>query len=342
MAGINIEKYHGGTEAKAVLRHCDREQRLRGEHANKQIDKSKTGHNQEWFVQGCNDTYAGVCSMYDSRIQEVDSNAVRSPRKDRVTLVGMELPRPELLPADRFNEWATDAIHAINNYYSGMQAHSGFLSAYAHVDEVHDYKRFDETEQKYYNTSSREHLHIFMTPYSEDGNSLNAKQFTNRKNLIALNKVIDNMTFEKYNVRFCNGTGRKSKKSVEELKVESDIAAIHYKDYMRAEQLQKENTELTRTITRLNGQIEDLEYEVRELRAKTDKVPVRAFEDMSFMDKKKAVLSENTKNKGNYTDMPKASPEHAKYNNTSYREVPNINSDDSAEREIADILSGLR
>lgn len=341
MAGINIEKYHGATEAKAVLRHCDTEQRLQNNHSNEQIDKSKTGQNKAWSVKGCDNTYAGVCSCYDSRLQEVDSKALKSPRKDRVTLVGMELPRPEQLPAEKFNAWSASAVKAINEYYMGKQSRSGFLSAYTHVDEVHDYKRFDESTQTYYNTSSREHLHIFLMPYSADGSSLNAKQFTSRQNLIELNKVIDNMTFEKYGVRFCNGTGRKSKKSVEELKQISEMAKIAEADHLEAFRLKLENDNL-------RGQVAALKAEVKELRENAVNEPLNASEGTSYMDKKRNMLSGELQSTEKpvsahekYPDMPRAPKEATKYNNTSEREIPSVNYDDDTVSNEVSKLFGM-
>lgn len=334
MAGINIEKYHSATEAKAVLRHCDREQRLQNNHGNEQIDKDKTSANKTWFVKGCEKTYAGVCSCYDSRLQEVDSNALKAPRKDRVTLMGLELPRPKQLPAEKFNEWAAHAINEINKYYAGKQSKSGFLSAYAHVDEVHDYKVFDESSQKYYNTSSREHLHIFMTPYSSDGKSLNGKQFTNRQNLIELNKVIDNMTFEKYGVKFCDGTGRKSKKSVEELKNASEMARIAEKEYEKAFKLKLENDSL-------KGKVLALETELRLLRENASKEPLNASDGTSYMANKRSLLSGELQSTKKPVGMPKGSKEAAGYYNTSEREVPSVNYDDDTVSNEVNKLFGM-
>ena len=217
MAGINIEKYHGGTEAKAVLRHCDKDRRVSDSHTNSQINKSLTAGNRQYALKGSKSDYASVSKEYDDRIAKIDQKALKTPRKDRVTLVGMELPRPENLPPEQFKAWSEDAVKTIMRFYpSGC-----LLAAYSHVDEVHDYKKMDEDTQKVLTIKSREHVHVFLTPYSETGESLNAKEFTSRKNLIELNRLVNEMSVEKYGVAFCNGSGRKSKKSVEDLKSES-------------------------------------------------------------------------------------------------------------------------
>lgn len=248
MAGINFEKYHGAAEAKAMFRHCDKEQRYRTErHSNEHINKSVTCHNFQFVSEGNDATYQAVCAAYDDRLQSVDEEAVRKPRKDRVTLVGMELPRPKDLSPEKFMEWSLDAIRTIREYYSNCCPKDGFLVAYGHVDEVHEYKRFDEATQGLINEISREHIHTFFIPYSPDGTSLTAKEFTKRMNMIALNKAVNDMSVEKYGVQFNDGSQRKSIKSMEELKSASwqlEQKAIQY--------LEDENSRLRA----LNAQLE--------------------------------------------------------------------------------------
>lgn len=256
MAGINIEKYHGGTEAKAVLRHCDKDRRMSDSHTNRQINKSLTAGNRQYALKGSKSDYVSVSKEYDDRIAKIDEKALKTPRKDRVTLVGMELPRPENLPPERFKAWSEDALRTIMRFYpSGC-----LLAAYSHVDEVHDYKKMDEDTQKVLTIKSREHVHVFLTPYSEKaGGSLNAKEFTSRKNLIELNRLVNEMSVEKYGVTFCNGSGRKSKKSVEDLKSES--RALEQAEIAR---LQAENERLRAENDRLRAELNKTAVKARE------------------------------------------------------------------------------
>ena len=298
MAGINIEKYHGSTEAKAVLRHCDKNKRLEETHANKQIDKSKSADNFQIGLKGYSKSYKGVCSEYDKRIIEVDSKATKAPRKDRVTLVGMELPRPEGLDPERFMDWSTDVLNTLCKFYGS----DCLLVGYGHVDEVHEYMRFDETKQSTVSTMSREHLHVFLNPYSADRQSLNAKEFTSRKNLIELNKRVDEMTIAKYGVRFCDGSGKKSKKTVEQLKHESE--ALKQAD-----------------ISYLKAQIATLQAENDKLQAELDKQALQGelqAENDRLQEENDSLKSENNRLKAELRNQA------LKANRQTEREIPDI------------------
>ena len=93
MAGCNWEKFKGGTESKAMFRHCDTERRLEATHSNADIDKSRTYMNMPFgaFEGG----YENVCKAYDEYIGELDKNPGQNKRKDRVTLVGLSIPAPD-------------------------------------------------------------------------------------------------------------------------------------------------------------------------------------------------------------------------------------------------------
>lgn len=267
MAGINFEKYHSATEAKAILRHCDKEQRTKtGQHSNEHINKSATRDNFQLSIKGFSGSYKGVCDNYDNRIREIDKKAVKTPRKDRVTLVGMELPRPKDLPPEQFRKWSVDAVTAIREYYRKQGLNDGLLAVYGHVDEVHEYKRFDENLQGTVTDISREHIHAFFTPYSPDGSSLNAKEFTKRSNMIGLNKAVNDMSLKKYGVSFNDGSKRKSKKSMEELKSASRTLE------------QEENERLQAENARLRALNEQLQEKVRVLQEKAVNKPVRTSE----------------------------------------------------------------
>ena len=251
MAGINVEKYHSATEAKNVLCHCDKYERQKHEHDNKQIDKNKTDNNFQIGLKSYKKNYKSVCNEYDRRISEIDSKAAKAARKDRVTLVGMELPRPLELSPEQFQDWSMDVMGIFIKFYGS----DCILCGYGHVDEVHEYKKFNESTQKAESATSREHLHVFLTPYSHDRQSLCAKNFTNRQNLIELNKLVDEMSVSKYHVNFCDGTKRKSKKSVEELKNESRLLEQTEKD-REIKRLQSENDRLREENQRLRNELQ--------------------------------------------------------------------------------------
>ena len=57
MASVNFMKCKSAGEVKAMLRHCDKEERLKHNHSNKEIDKTKTMDNINYSRLG----YSEVC-----------------------------------------------------------------------------------------------------------------------------------------------------------------------------------------------------------------------------------------------------------------------------------------
>lgn len=105
------------------------------------------------------------------------------------------------------------------------------LQCYIHRDEKHAYKNA-ETGQ---DCESRTHGHFYVIP--EHNGKLNGKWFSSRANIDKLNNAIQDMTQSDYGLKFMNGTKRKSKKTVEQLKNESEYRAVR-------EQLEKERKEI--------------------------------------------------------------------------------------------------
>ena len=62
MASVNFEKLKTPQQVKAMLRHCDGEERMEANHSNIDIDKSKTSGN----MQGDLD-YTAACQKYSER-----------------------------------------------------------------------------------------------------------------------------------------------------------------------------------------------------------------------------------------------------------------------------------
>ena len=66
---------------------------------------------------------------------------------------------------------------------------------------------------------SRSHLQCYVVP--EHNGKLNGKWFSSRANMIKLNNSIHRMAPEQFGVTFMDGSKRKSRKTVEQLKNES-------------------------------------------------------------------------------------------------------------------------
>ena len=190
MASVDWQKHSGGTSVKAQFRHCDKDARLKAEHANEEIDKSLTHKNLSFGAfQG---DYKSICHAYDERIKYIDEHAglKKKPRKDRVTCMSWSISCPAGMSDDMASKWFTDVYDLLNTEYSDV------LGASAHFDEVHEY--VDASTGK--PAMSRPHMHVFVLPVVEkDGfRRLVGKDFSKRENIVKLNNRIQAMTEDKY------------------------------------------------------------------------------------------------------------------------------------------------
>jgi hypothetical protein len=216
MASVQFDggKCHGAGEAKAMLRHADKDERLRHSHSNEDIDKARTPQNSD--LHGL--SYREMCKRYDRAISDYQQQAKRAIRKDAVTLYDAIITVPKDLPADREDDWYRDVEKTINDHYGKAVV----LDIKIHRDEIHEYTD-PATKQK---VMSRTHGHCFMFP-DVDG-KLNAKKFSSRANMRGLNREIDAMTRDKYHVQFLTGEKAVDRgfQTVEQLKRVSDNAEL--------------------------------------------------------------------------------------------------------------------
>lgn len=197
-------KAKGATEAKAIMRHCDRDEREKHEHANKDIDKSKTSRN--WSIRGL--SYVDACKEYDDRIAALDAVPGANKRKDRVTYIGIDVPAPAGLPKDQLQPWFNRVWMIFQE-----QTENAAIEGWVHVDEVHDYVHNGQI------MTSREHLHIGAVPAV--GDRLCCKEFSSRRNINHLNRSIQEMSVNEFGVRWMDGSQKKNTETVESLKAKS-------------------------------------------------------------------------------------------------------------------------
>lgn len=209
MASVNFEKLHLPQEVKAMLRHCDKEKRLEANHSNIDIDKSVTSKN----TQGDMD-YEAACKRYDDRIAEIDSDSRvgrKNRRKDRTSCFGLNIPSPrDLEPADE-QAFFDEVLKIIAAQYGSCN----IVQYYIHVDERHKY--VSETGET---CMSRTHMHVYVIPVDRKG-KLNGKWFSSKSNMVKLNNSIHQMAQDLFGVMFMDGSKKKSRKTVEQLKNES-------------------------------------------------------------------------------------------------------------------------
>lgn len=229
MASCNWQKRKGSGDAKSVFRHCDKDERLKAEHSNKDINKAFTGLNMSFGAY--RNGYKAICAAYDERITELDNREGANKRKDRVTLCALNIPAPENITDTEAQEWCTETYKVLQYFFG-----DNLLGGTAHFDERHEYidARTKETRE------SRVHLHAQVIP--EVNGKLQAKTVMSRKNMIMLNKAVEEMTKEKFpNAVFMTGEAYSDDKSVEELKRDSEQAkAILEKAEQEAEAIRRD------------------------------------------------------------------------------------------------------
>ena len=210
MASVNFAKFKTAGECKAMMRHCDAAERVAGEHSNPDINKALTASNGA--IKGLG--YSDVCAAYDRRIAALDAAEGANKRKDRVTLMGLDVPRPAGLKDADQDAW----FRRVWDITAQMYGADNMLEGYIHRDEVHTYT--DPTIKR--EVTSREHMHMYVIP--ERNGRLCAKECTARASMIALNNAIQKMSEEEFGVQFMDGSKKKSRGTVEEMKAQSVIA----------------------------------------------------------------------------------------------------------------------
>ena len=262
MASVNFEKLKTPQQVKAMLRHCDGEERMEANHSNIDIDKSKTSGN----MQGDLD-YAAPCQKYSERIAFLDAKPGANKRKDRVTCFGLNVPAPKDLKPEDEKAFFLAAIKIIINQYG----ENNIIQYYMHQDEKHAYIHAETGER----CMSRSHLQCYVVP--EHNGKLNGKWFSSRANMVKLNNSIHRMAQEQFGVMFMDGSKRKSRKTVEQLKNESAYLAIQQEldaqkmalDTQTAE-VKKEKQIILQTKVMLHEQKSDLDQREDGIKANED------------------------------------------------------------------------
>lgn len=262
MASVNFEKLKTPQQVKAMLRHCDGEEWMEANHSNIDIDKSKTSGN----MQGDLD-YAAPCQKYSERIAFLDAKPGANKRKDRVICFGLNVPAPKDLKPEDEKAFFLAAIKIIINQYG----ENNIIQYYMHQDEKHAYIHAGTGER----CMSWSHLQCYVVP--EHNGKLNGKWFSSRANMVKLNNSIHRMAQEQFGVMFMDGSKRKSRKTVEQLKNESACLAIQQEldaqkmalDTQTAE-VKKEKQIILQTKLMLHEQKSDLDQRENGIKANED------------------------------------------------------------------------
>lgn len=241
MASVNFEKFKSVTQTKAVMRHCDREERIKTKHhSNDSINVQATERN----TQIRNRDYNATCQRFDERLAFLDKQPGANKRKDRVVCFGLNIPAPNGMDTKTASEWFNKAYKAICMQYGKQNV----MNVYTHRDEQHEYIDSESNERR----MSREHMHVIIIP--EHDGKLNGKWFSSRRNMMRLNNTLHEMTENDYGLPFMDGSKKKSSKSVEALKRRSE--ALQAEEQVKA---------LEERVKALESEIEGLESRRAEL-----------------------------------------------------------------------------
>ena len=288
MASVNWEKFKQSGEAKAMFRHCEAEERMKAEHTNTDVDKSRTHLNMNFGLFDKENAYEALCKEYDEVLQYLDSQPGANKRSDRVTLIGLSIPAPENMDDEKAEDWFIEAYRVLDDMFGDT-----LLGGTVHFDEIHEYRDPETKEEK----MSRAHMHAYVIPVS--GDKLNAKAVCSRGNMIALNNSLEAMTTERYpGYRFMDGTKKKSRKSVERLKQESDKADVTIRAHEKAasiiQQAQVEATKIVEAARaradRVETRVADMEWKVEEDREAVRRERAKVEEDRELVNALKSDL----------------------------------------------------
>lgn len=283
MASVNYMKCKSAGEAKAMMRHSEKQERLKHEHSNPDIDKSLTEQNTSLYGL----SYQDMCQKYDERIRVLDETTNTNKRSDRVTMFLLEYSVPEGLPVWLEREYLADCEKLIAEQYGERN----IIESERHMDEKHKY--MDHGEEK----MSRAHGHTFVVP--EIDGKLNGKKFSSKNKMIKLNQSIEKMSVQKYHVHFMTGKEARHQ-TVEEMKRESAIEQqnlsiqknneILQRQYEVSQGLKAEKEELTHELTDLR---EDFEPQTHDLQVQYQAEQARL--EAEYAEKKKLIAEREAK-----------------------------------------------
>lgn len=234
MASVNWLK-QTKQKAGAMIRHLGKEERVKLNHSNTDIDKSKSDKN--YFI-GCNDYTEAYYEMCH-RVRLVDK--ISPPKrivKDRVVCFSLEAPCPrEIFEAGRSREFFELLHRTYQNFFGTENVHGTCV----HLDEMHSYVE-DDVEK-----TSLAHAHTLISAYAEwqekDGTirrGINGKHCETRQSLNELNKAVCDMVRENFGIEYNTGAKSKKGRTVEELKASAKL-----------ERIKKETNDFVKSITPL-------------------------------------------------------------------------------------------
>lgn len=215
MAGVQWTggKFKKREAKRRGFQHCDKEERLKREHKNKDINKEKTHLNMSAYDLN----YEQTCAKYDERLKPIieatikkqleKANGKKTLRKDAVVLMDPIVYIPNELNEAQQRQFAQGIFDLFKGEYG-----DNYINGYAHFDEQHTYTDPETKLPKL----SKNHIHNFIIP-EKDG-VLNAKKISERKEINRINALVEDYTFKTFGVHYITGKGTQPRRSVEQCK----------------------------------------------------------------------------------------------------------------------------
>ena len=201
---VNFLKVKNRSTARALMKHCDKTERIKNNHSNEDIDKAETNNNLQLY----NESLEESMNRFTNRIAMLDATTNTNKRKDRVELFSLDIPIPHGIPEKEF-------FNEVCNAFKRAYGEQNVINMYLHTDEQHTYIDSSLTAR-----TSMSHIHAFIVPELHTG-KLCAKEFSSKSRMQSVNKALDNFCRKTYGIPFLTGEKTKSRAKVEDLKKSS-------------------------------------------------------------------------------------------------------------------------
>lgn len=207
MASVNAVKWTTGGACRGWVDHIYRENQ---NYSNEDVRVERMPDNL--YIGTADECRDAIHAM----IAECD--AILPPqrvRADRKTVVGLDYPAP------REGMSREDSTRFFERLYADL-TDAGYLivGGAIHADEIHDY--IDPSDHAVH--TSREHLHLAVIPWTDD-RGLNCKTWLTKSRYRELNQIADRACEHEFGYSYQDGSQRRSRGSVEAVKMQSAIAA---------------------------------------------------------------------------------------------------------------------
>lgn len=216
MASVSVQKWGTAAACRGQCIHVYREGKKYG---NPDIDQDKTGC--VWVIGTAKECQKSIRET----IAKIDKN--RPPKrvkKDRKTVAELCVPAP------REGTSQEDAMRFFATVYDELDAAGYHVCGGAvHGDEVHDYVDPDDKRMH----RSRLHMHVLLVPETDRG--VNMKSWLTKSRFRELNALCDRVCMQELGHPYQDGSGRRSRGTVEALKEKSSAELLRTAEAVRNE-----------------------------------------------------------------------------------------------------------